>query len=179
MRRGPRRIAAFALDELVVGLWIGALTLAAALARAAGWLGDPAPPAGIAAKAAGHAASLLALTLPVLLYLSLLEARRGATLGKRALGLEVVGTDDRPLSTRRALLRNAVKLAPWEFSHLAIWYVPGRPFLDPPPAWSLAAWLLSLAAAAVYLAALFVGEGRTPYDRVARSRVRLAARRTG
>jgi uncharacterized RDD family membrane protein YckC len=171
-----RRIAAFALDQLVVALWIGGISLAAWAGRTVGWLPEAAPPAEIGGKIVGHSLSFLVLTLPVLLYFALLEARRGATVGKRALGLHVAAAWGGRLTLGRALLRNAIKLAPWELSHLAIWYVPGRPFVDPPAAWSLASWSLALAAAAVWVVSLFVSDGRTPYDRIAGSRVRREPR---
>jgi uncharacterized RDD family membrane protein YckC len=175
-RSALRRIAAFVLDQLVVGLWIGGISLAAWAGRAADWLPEVAPPAEIDGKMVGHSLSFLVLTLPVLLYFALLEARRGATVGKHALGLRVAAAGGGGLTLGRALLRNAIKLAPWELSHVAIWYMPGRPFVDPPAAWSLAAWSLALAAAAVWVVSLFVGDGRTPYDRIAGSRVRRAPR---
>jgi uncharacterized RDD family membrane protein YckC len=127
------------------------------------------------AKLRGHALSLLGLTPPVGLYFALAEASpQQATLGKRLLRLRVVATAGQRLSYGRSLLRTALKLAPWELAHTAIWHTPGRPFVSPPGAWGVTGYALSLVAAGWYLAALFLGGRRPPYDRAAGSRVVVA-----
>jgi uncharacterized RDD family membrane protein YckC len=108
------------------------------------------------------------LTLPVVLYLALSEASQAqATLGKRVLSLRVTATDSRRPTLARSLVRSALKFAPWELAHAAIWHTPGQPFVSPPAPRNVAGHLIALGLAAWYAASLFVGDGRTPYDRVA------------
>jgi uncharacterized RDD family membrane protein YckC len=170
---GVRRLAAFMVDYAIISAYIATLTGVGVAVRAA--LRWSAPPPTTSAKLRGHVLSFLGLTLPVGLYFALAEASpRQATLGKRALGLRVVTTDGQRLSYGQSLLRTALKLAPWELAHTAIWHTSGRPFVSPPGAWNVAGYALSLVAAGWYLAALFVGDRRPPYDRAAGSRVVLA-----
>jgi uncharacterized RDD family membrane protein YckC len=166
-----RRLAAFAVDYALIAAYTILLAGLGVAVRAA--LHQPRrTPTTAPAKLRGHALSFTGLTLPVALYFAVAEASsRQATLGKRLLGLRVATGDGRRLSCGRSLLRTALKLAPWEVAHTAIWHTPGRPFVSPPGPWNVAGYALSLAAAGWYLAALFVGDGRTPYDRAAGSRV--------
>jgi uncharacterized RDD family membrane protein YckC len=166
-----RRVAAAAVDYGLVGVYIGLLTLAGASARAAGLL--PEQLTTQSARWAAQLASIGLLTVPVTLWLAWWEAApRGATPGKRLLGLHVVATDGRSVSLRRSLLRSVVKVAlPWELAHTAVWRLlvwPG----DPDDRTSLVLLLLANGIAVVYLAALFVGRGRSPYDRIAGTVVR-------
>jgi hypothetical protein len=72
----------------------------------------------------------------------------------------------------RSLPRSVLKVAlPWELAHTAVWRLlvwPG----DPEDRASQVLLLLANGIAVVYLAALFVGSGRTPYDRIAGTVVR-------
>lgn len=168
---GMGRVAAFALDYVVIAAYIGVLTGVGIGVRAA--LRRPlAPPRTDAEKMGGHAMAFLALTVPVALYFALSEASRaGATLGKRALGLRVVALEGGRVSPGRSLARSAIKLAPWEVAHTALWQTPGQPFVSPPAAANVAGYILALGAAALYGGALFVGDRRTPYDHIAGTRV--------
>jgi uncharacterized RDD family membrane protein YckC len=166
-----RRVAAAGVDYGLVGVCIGLLTLAGASARAADLL-----PEQLTTQSARWAAQLAAiglLTVPVTLWLAWSEAApRGATPGKRLLGLHVVAANGGSVSLRRSLLRSVRKVAlPWELAHTAVWRMlvwPG----DPQDRASLVLLLLANGIAVVYLAALFVGGGRTPYDRIAGTVVR-------
>ncbi len=65
--------------------------------------------------------TLVTVSIPVWLYFILSErSASGATIGKRLLKLSVrtLPTTEQ-ISGRQALLRNAVKLLPWEIAHLA------------------------------------------------------------
>jgi uncharacterized RDD family membrane protein YckC len=99
------------------------------------------------------------------------SSNRGATLGKRALRLRVVGSDGRRISVARGFFRSALKFAPWEIAHTAIWQIPGRPFVDPPGAANWAGMVAAGVLALVWVGSLFVGRRRTPYDRAAGTRV--------
>jgi uncharacterized RDD family membrane protein YckC len=161
-----RRVTAGAVDYGLVGVYVGLLAAAGLSARAAGLL-----PERLATQPARWAAQLLAigvLTLPVTLWLAWWEAApRGATPGKRLLGLRVAAAGGGDVSFGRSLLRSALKVAlPWELAHTAVWRLlvwPG----DPEDPVSLVLLLLANGVALVYLAALFVGRGRAPYDRAA------------
>ena len=113
--------------------------------------------------------SALILVAPVTLGLAGLESgRREASLGKRALHLRVVrfGTGA-PVSWWRALARNALKVAvPWIIGHAAVYgIVSAGAGTVPAPVWLLTAVAYALPIA--YIVTLFVGSGRTPYDRIA------------
>ena len=106
-----RRLAAFAIDWLMLALWGGMLFGAVMLATD----GNPQRPAGpLQAQAIGFGA----MTLPFVLYFALLERSPWhATVGKRLVGLVVFRPSGEPLSLARALLRNTIKFTPWEFGH--------------------------------------------------------------
>jgi uncharacterized RDD family membrane protein YckC len=188
---GWRRLAAFAVDYLVIAAYLGLLAgLALTLRRVTGLAPDP--PRTLRDRLIGEALSTSLLTLPVALYFALAESSpRGATLGKRALGLRVVGPGGpagqaegraspsgpggRRLSFGRSLLRSALKLAPWEAAHAALWHTPGWPTHPEPGAATVAGSALALLGAGWYALSLFVGDRRTPYDRAAGSVVVAAS----
>lgn len=164
-----RRVLAFGIDVLVIAAWAGLVGLLVTGAmRLTGGMG--AVPGG----AGGHAIGFVALTLPALAYLALTE-RSGwrATLGKRVAGLQVERPGGERLPLAAALLRSALRLLPWELSHVALWRIPGWPMevTEVPPfavallvgTWiCVAAWLWSV---------VRDPGGRTPWDRLAGTRV--------
>jgi len=164
-----RRIAAFAVDYGVLALYVAVLT---AVSFA---LMDPdqaGPPGDLSGKLRGHAVAFVTLTLPVIAYFALCEASPWqGSVGKRVLGLKVVSRSGDRLGLLQAFGRNALKFAPWEIAHIGIWYVPGRPFLDPPSTVNYALWGLSMLLAAWFVASLWTRSGRTPYDLLAGTRV--------
>jgi uncharacterized RDD family membrane protein YckC len=93
---------------------------------------------------------------------------RGATPGKRLLGLRVSRLDGGQLSWPGSLLRSAVKIAvPWELAHTGVWNSLAWPGPEAPVnavLFSVANGLLVL-----YVVMLFVGARRPPYDRLAGS----------
>lgn len=163
-----RRLFAYLIDSLVIFAWIAGLT-----AIGMSWgteLFDRLDPAST--KIFGHAFSFTALTLPVVLYFALTErSAMRASPGKRALGLCVAGPDGTGIALSRALVRNVLKFLPWEVAHTAIWHAPGQPFIDLPTASFMALHAGALALAGLYIASLFVGSGRTPYERLSGTRV--------
>jgi uncharacterized RDD family membrane protein YckC len=73
-----------------------------------------------------YLALLLNFSIPVWMYFTLADrSLRGATIGKRLLKLQTISADGRPLSAPRALLRTAIKLLPWELTHIAAFLLPG------------------------------------------------------
>ena len=163
---GPawRRVAAWGVDWLVISLYAGALVplgllLVARSVRlpALGW----------------NAVSLVVLILPVTVWLTTWEARgRGATPGKRLLGIRVRTLRGDDLRWRRALARNALKITlPWELGHTAAFLLADPQTGKGMSAIGMASAVGACALAAGYVATLFIGSGRTPYDRVTATRV--------
>ena len=166
------RIKAFAFDYLVilgylavlagVGTW---LTLGPVGDRWTLLMSDPIRADFVA---------FLTLVLPMVLYFALSEASAvGGTVGKRRVGLRVVGHSGARLRLPRSVARSGLKFLPWQMAHTAMFHIPGFP-VSPgePPAWSPVilgiVWLL----VALYLLGLTpVFGGRTLYDRVTGSTV--------
>jgi uncharacterized RDD family membrane protein YckC len=167
---GWRRIAAFGCDYGVLAGYIALLTAASFAVRRSFGI-EVGPPTTLRARLLGHAGAFLALTLPATLYFAWFEAARGATPGKRALGLRVVGRDGGRVSFGRSLARSAVKFAPWELAHTMLWHTPGWPTAPAPAPWNWAGFALSLGLSGWFVLALFGKSRRAPYDRVAGTRV--------
>ncbi len=115
----------------------------------------------------------LALVGPVTLWLAWREAApRAATPGKRRQGLRVVeAATGEPAGFGRTLLRNVLKVAvPWQLGHqVAFGFATlGDGTIGPG---LIAVSVACYAIMGVYLAGLFVGEGRTAYDRLSGTRV--------
>jgi uncharacterized RDD family membrane protein YckC len=163
-------MAAWMLDYLVILGYLIVLTAAS--------LGTQLSPAASVFSSAltrpitAELVGFLTLTGPVILYFALCEASTWqATLGKRALGLVVVGAGGTRLPFGRAIVREVVRFLPWEMAHALIW-----PLALPPHKEPLALTIGGFAAVylllIIYLISLFVGsEHRTIYDRLAGSRV--------
>lgn len=162
-----QRAGAWVLNVIVIVAWIGFVTGMRLFA-----FGDASPPtADTGAKLVGHGIGLLTLTLPVLLYFSLSEWRWGYSLGKAALGLRVVDKTGHYPTFGRALLRNAILLAPWEMAHAAIWWSPGRPFLDPPGDIARGVLVAAIAMALAWFVSTLIWPGRSIHDRLSGTKV--------
>lgn len=137
-----RRLLAAALDLPIVAGW----------AAAAGALGFGLRSLGITLQSpvALDAFAVATLVAPVAVTLALFEAGPGgATPGKRRLGLRVVDRQGHRITLSRALVRSAVKLAPWQMAHTAVFHLAAG---DTSPGWvaiSLAAQALVLVSTAV------------------------------
>ena len=158
-----RRIAAWLVDWLCFLVW---LALVAAV-------GIPLYLSGATGQwtaVTTNVVSALVTAVPLTVFLAVLESgARQATVGKRVLGLKVVGTGGERLSFATALLRNALKVAvPWTIGHAAAIALVSSPEVGPGLAvLTAAAYVLPI----VYVITLFTGAGRTPYDRAGRARV--------
>lgn len=161
-----RRIVAWLVDWLCFLVW---LALVAAI-------GIPLYLAGVTGQWSAvttNVVSALVTAVPLTIFLAVLESgTRQASVGKRVLGLKVVtARDGGRLSFASALLRNALKIAvPWTIGHAAAIALVGSGSTTVGPglvALIAAAYVLPL----VYVVTLFVGEGRTPYDRAGGARV--------
>jgi uncharacterized RDD family membrane protein YckC len=162
-----RRLFAFAVDWfVVVVLWGGMICGAVMLATG----GKPPRPGS---PWAGQAIGFLSITMPFTLYLALFESSpMRASLGKRALGLVVSQETGGRLSFGSALLRKAVKFAPWEFGHIVTWqsFFSGEEGL---PAWVWGPATIAFVGPVWWLVTI-IATGRTPYDRWASARVRIS-----
>ncbi|WP_020016640.1 RDD family protein [Promicromonospora sukumoe] len=159
-----RRIVAWLVDWLCFLVW---LVLLAAV-------GIPLYLAGVTtgwSAVTTNVVSALLTALPLTIFLAVLESGpRQATIGKRVLGLKVVGArDGGRLTFARALLRNALKVAlPWTIGHAAAIGLVGSTTVGPGlVALTVAAYVLPI----VWVGTLFAGAGRTPYDRAGAARV--------
>lgn len=167
-----KRLLAFALDYIVISVYLGLLVaLGALLAH------TPLGPSFRALFADPNSAELTAfalLVVPVLLYFALFESSRWqATWGKRVCGLRVVTEKGAPVGFPRALARNALKLVPWELTHACLWRIPGWPFApETPPLWVDMGLILVWVIVAIYAISLAISPTRqTLYDRLAGVRV--------
>ena len=168
---GWRRLAAYFVDYLVIALYIALLAAVSTVVRTALGLGLE-PPSTTRDRLLGHALGFAVLTLPVLLYFALTEwSGAQATVGKRVLRLRVTDAHGKRIGFGQSLLRSAVKLAPWEIAHAALWHTRGWPIDPQPTALNWTGWILSLLLVGSYVVALFVGTRRPPYDRIAGTRV--------
>ncbi len=152
-----RRILAFMIDWCVIALWGGALFAVVMLATG----GEPSQASN---PWVAQGIGFLAMTLPVALYFTLCESSRWqGTLGKRVLGLRVTDTDGGRLPFGCALMRNAIKFAPWEAGHIVAQQAAfsGDAGL---PLWVWAPAAISLIGPLVWVITMFTN-GRTPYDR--------------
>jgi uncharacterized RDD family membrane protein YckC len=163
-----RRTGAFALDYVVIALWIGLVVGLGVLMRGvATELADDLFGNPLTAELAGF----VTLTLPVALYFAVSEQGAiGGTWGKRRRGLRVVTDGGAPLSLGRSVLRTALKLVPWELAHAVIWRfaIP-----DSAPELLLDAGLVVVwgVVAANLLSALLDDRRRTLSDRLSGTRV--------
>ena len=166
-----RRLLAFLVDYGVMALFVAVISVAGFVIR---WqLGvTSSAPTTFQQKLLSHAIVFATVIVPIMLYFAVSESSRWqATIGKRVLRLQV--TDDhggRP-PLLRTLLRAVVKFAPWELAHTGVWQVPGTPFVSEPAAFSYGIWTTALLLALWWFASIWLGDGRTPYDRIAGTEV--------
>ena len=161
-----RRLTAWAIDWLLILAWVG-VTAAVGVPLYAAGITEAMSPLVL------NGVASVVVVVPTVIGLAWAEASsRQATPGKRLRQLRVVGTaTGGGVTFRRALLRNALKIGvPWTIGHAAvIAIVESANGSVAGSVWALtaAAYVLPL----FYVASLFVRDGRTPYERVARTRV--------
>ena len=162
-----RRILAYLADMVLVYVYIIALYFVSTAVNSV-W---PFHEAMGASYALRHLVGFFTLSLPMLAYFTLFEAGpRHASPGKRLLGI-AVQSEEGPVTTGQALLRNGLKFLPWEIVHTHMHINPAFLFSGETihAGWVLGVWLPCLAVV-VYVAMLFLAPaGRTPYDLAART----------
>lgn len=105
------------------------------------------------------------VTIPIWLYFAWQERRYGAAPVARRLRLRVVSADGAAMTWRQALLRNAVKLVPFELNHAVI-LSPVASHAAPSRIGQAVVWGLVLA----YVAAMYVNRRRqSVHDMIART----------
>jgi len=160
---GVRRLAAWCVDWLIISAYAALLVPVGLLIARSVQL----------SAAAGNVLSFGCLVAPATLWLTLWErGLRAASPGKRLLGLRVRIVDDGQPGFGRALARNALKVTlPWELGHSAAFTLASPAASTRVGVVGLICGLLACGIALVYAASLFVGTGRTPYDRIAGTQV--------
>jgi uncharacterized RDD family membrane protein YckC len=168
---GWRRLAAFAVDYGIILAYLAVLGLVGVLGRSAGVRWTPITTPG--GRIVAQLVVIAVLTVPVTLWVAWWEAApRGATPGKRLLGLRVSRLDGGGLSWPRSLLRSTARIAvPWELAHTGVWNTLVWPGPEAPV--NLVLFTVANGVLLANLALLFVGERRPLYDRVAGTVVRV------
>lgn len=124
-----RRAAAYALDVLICATCV-------LLTQGAVWLAWGSPAEHLTGGAEWMAYMWSTVSAPVYAYFTLCESSaRGATLGKRTLGLAVKDAYGAQITVARALGRTFAKLLPWDLAHLVLCF-PAPPW-DEGPAFEL------------------------------------------
>jgi uncharacterized RDD family membrane protein YckC len=163
-----KRLKAFLIDYLVILIYIGLLIgstlliakyLSVSLANV-----DP---------VSGELIGFVTLTLPVILYFTLMEnSKYAATLGKGKVGLKVVSKDLSKATLGRLLTRNCIKFLPWELAHFFVFRLFDFTRRDIPlPGWVLVGLITSQAIALIYTLFLFSKNGRSVYELLSSTRV--------
>jgi uncharacterized RDD family membrane protein YckC len=162
---GWRRLAAFGVDYGIIAAYLGVLVLVGVLGRALNLLPSRVTTPG--ARIIGQLAAIAVLTVPVTLWFAWWEAApRGATPGKRLLGLRVSRLDGGVPSWPRSLLRSGARIAvPWELAHTGVWNSLAWPGPEAPV--NLALFAVANGLLVLNLVLLFVGARRPLYDRLA------------
>lgn len=167
-------MAATAVDYGLVLGYLAALTVVGAVGAASGVVPDTFE-LGAGGRVLAQVVVAALLTVPVTVALAGWESRRGATPGKRLLGLRVsTAAGERP-GFGRALARSTLKVAlPWELAHTAVWNMAAWPGgggtgLD------IGLLVAAYALVGAWLYSLIARPGRTYYDRLAGTNVVVAA----
>lgn len=154
------RAAAVAIDAATIAAW-------AAAAAGAGWVVRRRRRS--LSPAAADAFAFGTLVAPTIVTLALQEASpRQATLGKSVVGLRVQSVHGQRLGVLHALARNAVKMAPWQIAHSAVFRMAAG---SEHRAWQGLAVGAQLAVMGSALTVLRDPDNRSWHDRLTRTRV--------
>jgi uncharacterized RDD family membrane protein YckC len=171
-----RRLVAFLLDLIpIAGYVLALIGLGIGVTAVVGPLEEISPL--FASPVFRDVLAFLVLVLPVMLYFTIQESSsRRATWGKRKAGIRVVNAGGETLSRKRALVRAALKLLPWQIAHTSIFHIEGLPFPPADPSGIvMAGFVLAYLLAGIYVVSMLVSrQHRTPYDWAAGSYVVVA-----
>lgn len=106
--------------------------------------------------------AFLVLVLPVILYFALQEgSQRQATLGKRKVGIAVVNAEGQKLRWRQALIRAALKFAPWQLAHTCVIQM----WFGQTSSWLGVGAVLAQGLVVIYVLTILITKAhRAPYD---------------
>ena len=110
-----RRLIAFAIDLIVIGFYALSLFLLVFLIN--GSLPTQEIPYNTGKQ---QIIGFVSLVLPVLIYFALCEWRFGQTLGKKIVRIRVVSLNGKNVHFGQAMVRNILKLLPWEIAHFGV-----------------------------------------------------------
>lgn len=162
----PRRLAAFAIDYVILAIYIVIISVVFAVLPTS--IVQPL----FTSPLSGQLTVIVTLTMPVLLYFALSErSSRQATIGKRAVGLHVTDLVGHRMSWQRSLVRNGLKLLPWELAHTCIWRIEGWPTAPQSPSGLPLAGIIIVWAIVLFYVAPLPACRRTGYDLLARTAV--------
>ena len=166
MVRHPwNRLLAWVVDWLAILVWVAVVAAVGIPLYLMGIIGTM-PLLGLNLVAA------VVLVVPVTLVLARLESgAKEGSLGKRTRRLKVVSArTGARVSFQQAIARNTLKIAlPWTIGHAAVYEIVTSSGIGVVP---ISVWALTVTAyilPIVYVVSLFIGTGRTPYDRLCRS----------
>ncbi len=160
-----KRVVAFLIDYLILGCYACALAVCVLQMRWHERVDSP---------WASLAIGFLSLTLPVILYFTLMEnGRKQSTIGKRAMRLVVMSASHKKATLAQLAIRNMLKFLPWEIAHIGVhWaYSYGRQSVNP-PLWVWIPLAVSQVLAVAYLIGIaFSANQQGPYELASRTRV--------
>ncbi|MGH8952949.1 MAG: RDD family protein [Acidimicrobiia bacterium] len=111
-----QRLVSWWWDYLLILAWLAVIFLLIGLPQILGWLDLSAIWTD---QVAGDIAITVLTVLPYFLYLTVTEWRPPhATLGKRRAGITVIGKNGEPPGSGAVLVRNLVKVLPWQLGHM-------------------------------------------------------------
>lgn len=164
-----QRLKAFAIDYAIILIYIGVLAGVTLLLSSVFDLKF-----GSINPATGQLIGFTTLTLPVILYFTILEKSKYAgTIGKRKTGLQVVSISSTKATAGQLLLRNCVKFLPWEIAHFFIYKLFYFSTRDQSiPEWLLLGLIAAQLIAIIYvLFILFTKSNRSIYEIISRTKV--------
>ena len=167
-RRHPvDRLFAWLIDWLVSLAWVAIVAA----------IGVPLFLSGMASRLDVIAVNVIAaatLVVPVTGVLAAMESRsRPATIGKRSRRLHVVNdVTGQPVSFGCALVRNGLKVGiPWSIGHAAVYAIITSAGTTSMPIPVMVLTAIAYALPLLYVVCLFIGAGKTLYDRISGTRV--------
>ncbi|MBC7888310.1 MAG: RDD family protein [Ferruginibacter sp.] len=164
-----KRVKAFIIDYLIILIYIGLLfgvTLFVFFLLKI-------KPAHIS-PVTGEMIGFLSLTVPVVLYFSILEnGKYLGTIGKRKMGLCVVSNKMSKPGFGQILFRNIIKFLPWELAHFFIYRLFYFDSVNKPvPGWVLAGLIIAQVIALVYLFCMLIHRNKQGiYELLSQTRV--------
>jgi uncharacterized RDD family membrane protein YckC len=160
-----RRAGAYVVD--IVLLFLVLFPAGQLLRLAVGWQ-PPASPTGLTV----WLASALNFSVPTWAYFVFSDSSaRGATVGKWLLSLRVTRTGGGPVGRARALGRTAVKLLPWETTHLSAFAFSAEPGVSLGPGQLIGLTVANLLIVVYLAVAACTGGRRSVHDYISATEV--------